>query len=477
MNYKIIFKIIKVASLATFLFLLFFINIFAATSAPLSNIINKRSNQIFLDSVRIENTTIIDDRTYIELREFVEKSGYSLIYDDKNQLINVYSTTQPPEIQRETVLFPIIVETSEDKSIIVKTYILDKNDNAAEIETNEFTDNDVLYSLLEMTKEDNPIIEKKMHTEIIQIELETDEINTVLSALGETYKYEDEFGFQGELKLKVDSIRTEIASYRNESYDISEKRSYPNLSSNDLSLIPKIITVNGNTLTLSDVQWTESRQDNIDFTDLGSIFTANAIYTGSNIKRVETGFLITADFTGEINRFDWEKTRYILTFKSVSGNRSDDEFQKVKIEEVVDSSKKSISIKHPFPWGKVFGVMGSGILVIIIISIIVALAYLLWEKVIGKNIIIYQVFSDESYGKLTKMRLSKKNDILDMNLLPIKIREKITENKFIIELTNSVRKRYEDKKIFVKLRNQIVEEYIDPNYEMKKYQFKIDFLE
>ena len=64
-----------------------------------------------------------------------------------------------------------------------------------------------------------------------------------------------------------------------------------------------------------------------------------------------------------------------------------------------------------------------------------------------------------------------------MNLLPIKIREKITENKFIIELTNSVRKRYEDKKIFVKLRNQIVEEYIDPNYEMKKYQFKIDFLE
>ena len=73
------------------------------------------------------------------------------------------------------------------------------------------------------------------------------------------------------------------------------------------------------------------------------------------------------------------------------------------------------------------------------------------------------------------MKLTDKIDVLDMNLLPDKVREQITESKFIFELTSSARKKFEGKDVAVKLRGKTFSEYIDPNSTMKIYQFVIDF--
>jgi len=115
----------------------------------------------------------------------------------------------------------------------------------------------------------------------------------------------------------------------------------------------------------------------------------------------------------------------------------------------------------------------------------------------GKNIIIYQMKTSGGYSLLTKAKLTAKMDYLDMNLLPASILQKIsttetraepaeateaeaaeTETKgngFMIELTPSARKKFEGEEIAVKFRDEVVKEYVDPDSDMKRYQFEVYF--
>ena len=62
----------------------------------------------------------------------------------------------------------------------------------------------------------------------------------------------------------------------------------------NVSLIPKTVTDNGNTLTLADVQWAND----------GTYYTATAKYTGTATSRYATGYTATANYTGQIAKAD-----------------------------------------------------------------------------------------------------------------------------------------------------------------------------
>jgi len=455
-----------------------------STNVPLPNRPMEREDQIFIDGIRLHNVIHGDTGTYVQLRELVDAIGYNIIRDDRRQLINVYSDTAP-DIRREAVFFPAIIEASADRNIITKTYLLSAYENPAEILTDDFTENGIAYVLTRMTKEENPIMDGRIHTEVVQVQVATDDISAVLAALGDVFHYEDEFGFQGELQLRADTVRVEVAGHRNEGFTSRQTRQFPHLSSRDVALVPRTVTANGHTYTLDDVHWTESRLDVIDYRSLGSSFTANATYVRQGTRRITTGFMATADFVGEVNQFDWGMTRYVLTFEAVQGNHpgletveSISEPIREEIEIPSDEYESELVPQHtrnPFPWSTIFRVLGIGLLAIVGVGGIAYLIYFLCSKYLGKNVIVYQVTSDDSYNKLTKMKLTDKIDVLDMNLLPDKVREKITESKFIFELTSSARKKFEGKNVTVKLRGKTVSEYIDPSSTMKIYQFVADF--
>ena len=71
---------------------------------------------------------------------------------------------------------------------------------------------------------------------------------------------------------------------------LSATRTYPSLSDADSSLIPKTITDGGRTLTLADVQWLEA----------GEFYNATASYTGTATSKYATGYVITAEYAGEV---------------------------------------------------------------------------------------------------------------------------------------------------------------------------------
>ena len=452
-------------------------NITSHTSnTPLPNRPMERENQIFVDGTRVHNVIQNETGTYIQLHELVDIIGFNIIHDDRRQLINIYSDI-PPDIRREAVLFPSIVETSADRNTITRIYMLNDYENPAEILTDDFVENGITFVLSLMTKEVNPIMDGRIQTQVVQVEVSTDEISAVMAALGDVYHFEDEFGFQGDLQLRADTVRVEAAGHRNEGFTARQTRQYPHLSSRDVALVPRTIVVNNRTYTLEDVQWTEARQDVVDYRSMGSSFTANAIYVRQGTRRITTGFLATAEFVGDVNQFDWGMTRYVLTFDAVSGNHLEMEtvisISEPVREEIPEPAPEELPtrVRNPFPWATV----GLVLLGIIATGGVGFLLYLLAQRFLGKNITIYQVKDDDSYNLLTKAKLTDKMDALDMNLLPDKVWDKITGSKFIISLNNSARAKFEGENINIKFKGNTTSEYIDPDSPMKVYQFKIDF--
>ena len=112
-------KVLTAVSLAAFLVFGSFSGVSA--NVPLVNRPMNRENQVFIDGVRLDNVTVINDRTYIQLRELVDRTNLQLILDEQRQLVNVFSSDAPPDISREAILFPALIEITADRSVITKT--------------------------------------------------------------------------------------------------------------------------------------------------------------------------------------------------------------------------------------------------------------------------------------------------------------------------------------------------------------------
>ncbi len=90
----------------------------------------------------------------------------------------------------------------------------------------------------------------------------------------------------------------------------------------DLSLIPKTIQDGGRTLTLADVQWSNST-----VSEAGSAVTrysAAARYTGTTSSKYATGYTVTADYSGEVARTGCDVVTYTAIFGSTDAPKKAD---------------------------------------------------------------------------------------------------------------------------------------------------------
>ena len=125
-----------------------------------------------------------------------------------------------------------------------------------------------------------------------------------------------EDGYTGTLHLDHTTVQVSTDGYTTKTGSVSATRSYPNLSEADLSLIPKTIEDKGRTLTLADVQWSDSTQ-----TDGGGSpiirYTATAKYTGTTFSKYATGYTVSANYTGEVAKTGCDVVTYTATFGSM----------------------------------------------------------------------------------------------------------------------------------------------------------------
>lgn len=89
---------------------------------------------------------------------------------------------------------------------------------------------------------------------------------------------------------------------------------YPNLSDMDLEFIPKTTTEDGRTLQFADVQWQTDNTENVDDDPIGDRFTAVVTYTGTASSKNVTGYTVTAQYSGEVEKISLDKVQYVAIF-------------------------------------------------------------------------------------------------------------------------------------------------------------------
>ena len=170
------------------------------------------------------------------------------------------------------------------------------------------------YTLESITKNTDFIVDKKEHKEIVTVESQSKNIGDIMPLLAKTKVVTTANGYNGTLNLDESSITVEAKGYKTNSKTVQASRTYPNLLNADLAYIPKSITENGTELELADVNWQKDLTYNPDDYAIGERYLAEALYQGTKKYSYVTGYVVTAEYMGEVTKETAQKDIYTLTF-------------------------------------------------------------------------------------------------------------------------------------------------------------------
>ena len=214
-----------------------------------------------------------------------------------------------------TTCYPTSVTRSEDGAQIRKVYELGPEEDPAGIPRSDFEQEGFHYTLTDLLKQEAPEQEQRYHTETVTLNSKSKDMETVLSLLPAQQEFTTEDGLTGILELKLDTVNVEVSGYGSTTKAVSATRSYPNLSSQDTSYIPKEITDNGRTLELASIDWQTDSTTNEDGYAVADRYTAIVTYTGSATSSYVKGYTVTAEYSGTVSRISLNKVRYVAIFE------------------------------------------------------------------------------------------------------------------------------------------------------------------
>ena len=195
-----------------------------------------------------------------------------------------------------------------------KTYEMQVDEEPSAQAKQSFEQDGYSFVLTDMLRQELPEQQSKEYTETVTVSSESKELTAVLPLFADTKEITTEDGFAGTLKLDTSTITVEPAGYKNNSWTVSATRTYPNLSSMDLEYIPKTTTENGRTLNFSTVDWQTDNTENVDDDTIGNRFSAVVTYTGTASSRNVTGYTVTAQYSGEVEKVSLDKVQYVAVF-------------------------------------------------------------------------------------------------------------------------------------------------------------------
>lgn len=217
-----------------------------------------------------------------------------------------------------SMVYPSEVRAKEENGVyyLEKVYCLSAKDDPAAIPTEDFDREGKTYTLLDILKNDQTETDTKDYIEIVTMNSETKDMAEIIKVLAPELEVITEDGYTGILSPDYTNITVEAAGYKTSSWTVSAKRTYPNLSDADISLIPKTTDDSGRTLTLADVDWQEAATDYTDGYDLPMRYTAVATYTGTATGKYATGYTVTVEYGGEVTRTSCDTVIYTAVFAS-----------------------------------------------------------------------------------------------------------------------------------------------------------------
>lgn len=200
------------------------------------------------------------------------------------------------------------------KRVIEQIYELNHDQEPSAEIKQDFAQDGYFYTLESITKNTDFIVDKQEYRETFTVESKSKNIGDIMPLLAETKAVTTADGYNGTLNLDESSITVEAKGYKSGSKTIQASRTYPNLLNADLAYIPKSITENGTELELADVNWQRDMTYNPDDYAIGERYFAEALYQGTKKYSYVTGYVVTAEYTGEVTKETAQKDIYTLTF-------------------------------------------------------------------------------------------------------------------------------------------------------------------
>lgn len=212
-------------------------------------------------------------------------------------------------MQPSAVCYPTAVTRSDDGGEICKMYDLSPEADPAGIPRSDFEQDGYHYELTDLLKQELPEYESRQHTETVSVISKSKDMATALSLLPQEREFITDDGLSGVLSLRLDSVKVAVAGYGSSTKELTASRTYPGLSNQDTSPIPKSVEEDGHTLALSTVNWQRDGEDG------SEQYTAVATYTGSTTNSYIKGYTVTAEYTGTVSRINLNRVRYVAIFE------------------------------------------------------------------------------------------------------------------------------------------------------------------
>lgn len=227
--------------------------------------------------------------------------------------------TAQVETPPQPALYPIDIVYSEDDTAwrMEKVYQLDASADPSVIPTENFEQEGREYVFLDLLAEDQRETDIKEHIEQITQESSTKDTETVLKNLAPTLEYAGEDGYTGILTLDTASVKVEASGYGSRSQNVTTTRTYPNLADADTSYIPKTVEEDGCTMELVDVSWQTAAADEISGQSVATRYTAVASYAGTKTSQYVKGYVVTADYVGDVSHTTNNSILYTAIFSAV----------------------------------------------------------------------------------------------------------------------------------------------------------------
>lgn len=211
--------------------------------------------------------------------------------------------------------YPVEVQYPlEASGPIQKTYMVQQENEISQLPREPFSLGDVFYSYQDtickpiLNKEEQPL------TQTETLEVNTKDPDAILATLEQSRNVTMPDGSSGVLTLQSESLVVEPATYGSSSSTKTLSRTYPNLSDADLNLIPKEVTADGRTYTLSNISWTEGSAYNPYDEEVKVRYTASAVYSTTVTSRYTKTYTATVSYAGTVSRITDEGYECVLIF-------------------------------------------------------------------------------------------------------------------------------------------------------------------
>lgn len=287
----------------------------------------------------------------------------------------------------------LVVENLNGQQRMVKTYILAPDADPDSLKEPSFDYDGFHYTWAYTTKEEQPYLETKTVTETVTVETAKKDLTQILAELAPSIPY-DKDGYTGELALDHTTLVTEAAGYTTKYSTVTDTKVIANLDRNDMSYVPATTTKNGKTLSLVDVEWQVTGTDLVGEALVPSRYQAVATYSASSSYSVATGYVTTAEYSGEVTAEGIESVTYTVVYTGT---------------EIVPVEEEQTGAGFSLPLGVALPILG-GILLALLLGV---LAFLLLKH--RKNVYLYiPDIRPNDYKLVAKFRVAPETPEIDI---------------------------------------------------------------